>query len=121
MSKNIGHLQTIVKKMQQKKSIGFTTQEYEFLTGLSHGKVSGAFSKMHAEGLLVRLKEKRGKHSVYVLPEWVKGRETVGYGREKKADPGQEAVYLSVIDARNNRVKYLEAVLDSRGIKYDPA
>jgi hypothetical protein len=42
-----------------------------------YGPVSGAMSRLAKEGVLTRLKEKRGGHSVYVLTEQVNGRETV--------------------------------------------
>src|SRR5687768_3793177 len=43
---------------------------------LHHGRVSGALSVLHKTGKLARLRETRERCKVYVLPEYVNGRET---------------------------------------------
>jgi hypothetical protein len=53
---------------------------------LHHGRVSGALSVLHKVGKLARLKETRGKCSIYVLPEYVNGRPTSPHGVIHKAD-----------------------------------
>lgn len=50
------------------------------------GQASGVLSILHKEGLIVRLKERRNRCSVYVMPEYVNGRETAPHkehGRTK--------------------------------------
>jgi hypothetical protein len=44
-----------------------------------HGTVSGALSTLHKAGLVSRLKERRNKCAIYVLPEYVDGRTTSAY------------------------------------------
>lgn len=46
-----------------------------------HGSSSGLLSTLHSRGLLAALKEPRGGQTVYVLPEFVNGRETRSYHR----------------------------------------
>lgn len=48
---------------------------------IHHGQASGALSGLHRTKRIVRLDEKRDRCSVYVLPAFVAGRETQGYGR----------------------------------------
>jgi hypothetical protein len=54
---------------------------------LHHGRISGTLSVLHKVGKLVRLRETRDKCKVYVLPEFVDGRQTETFGRVRKADP----------------------------------
>lgn len=49
-----------------------------------HGAVTGALSSLHKAGMVVRLKERRGRSSIYVLPQYVGGRTTVPHGRKPK-------------------------------------
>lgn len=53
---------------------------------LHHGRVSGALSVLHKTGKLARLRETRERCKVYVLPEYVNGRETEPHGVIHKAD-----------------------------------
>lgn len=55
-------------------------------TSLHHGRVSGALSALHKAGRLARLTETRDKCHVYVLPYYVKGRETQGQRVTHRAD-----------------------------------
>lgn len=49
-----------------------------------HGQSSGALSNLHRVGRIVRLKERRGRCGVYVLPVYVDGRETVPHKSNKR-------------------------------------
>lgn len=60
---------------------GGTWAEVAKATGQHHGGASGALSALHKEGRVARLTERRGRCSVYVLPEYVAGRETEPHGR----------------------------------------
>lgn len=51
--------------------------------GWHHGRASGILSNLHHDGHLVRLKERRGRSSVYVSPDFVQGRPTAPYGRTR--------------------------------------
>ena len=59
--------------------------------GWHHGTASGALSTLHKSGRLARLAETRlppgGRRGckVYVLPEWVEGRETEPHGFARRA------------------------------------
>lgn len=65
---------------------------------LHHGRISGALSVLHKVGKLRRLRETRDKCKVYVLPEFVDGREVEAFGRSRKADPETLAA-ASVVEA----------------------
>lgn len=58
---------------------GCTAAEVEdhFLVG--HGRASSALSHLHRAGHVRRIKERRDKHEVYVLPSNVEGREESPY------------------------------------------
>jgi hypothetical protein len=47
-----------------------------------HGTASGTLSTLHKSGRLCRLSETRGGQKVYVLPEFVGGRDTEKQGRK---------------------------------------
>lgn len=48
-----------------------------------HQNYSACMSNMHEDGRVAALMERRGQHRVYVLPEHVADRETIGYTRLK--------------------------------------
>ena len=52
---------------------------------IHHGAASGALSNLHKIGKLERLKERRGRSSIYVLPHAVNGRATAPFGRSRPA------------------------------------
>jgi hypothetical protein len=65
--------------------IGLTVAEARRLVpDEHHGSISGALSNLHQKGLIVRLKERRDRCQVYVLPEFAFTRETVPHGRNKQ-------------------------------------
>lgn len=62
---------------------GVTWKELSDLTGEHHGSTSGALSVLHKDGIIARLTETRNRCKVYVLPEYVDGREIEPHGRTK--------------------------------------
>ena len=64
---------------------GVTWAEVADAMNLHHGQATGALSNLHKAGKIVRLREKRGKSSIYVLPHAADGRETVAHGRRRGA------------------------------------
>lgn len=61
--------------------VGATWREVADSTGWHHGQASGALSVLHKRDRVARLAERRNKCQVYVLPEYVDGRETKPHGR----------------------------------------
>lgn len=72
--------------------IGYTSAELRNIMKQHHGKVSGALSNLHRSGSIVRLREKRGRSGIYVLPKHVDGRETVPVRSNKKAGSFEDVV-----------------------------
>lgn len=70
----------VLRLMARKREMGATWREIADETGWHHGNASGALSVLHKTARIARLQEKRGRCKVYVLPEWVNGRETESYG-----------------------------------------
>ena len=60
-----------------------TWREVADTTEWHHGQASGALSVLHKEGRLARLRNRRDKCAVYVLPEFVHGRETARHGSQR--------------------------------------
>lgn len=50
---------------------------------MHHGQASGVLSVLHKAGKIARLTERRGRSFVYVLPEYVNGRDTQPQGRTR--------------------------------------
>lgn len=68
---------------KQAGSRGVTVAEVrEKQGGLHHGRISSALTKQHIAGRLVALTERRAHSGVYVLPEYVNGREIRPYRRQ---------------------------------------
>lgn len=61
---------------------GATWKDIADRTGWHHGTTSGALSVLHKNGKIARLTQKRDKCRIYVLPEYVYGRETDEQGRK---------------------------------------
>jgi Ser/Thr protein kinase RdoA (MazF antagonist) len=66
---------------------GLTWVELAAITQWHHGASSGVLSVLHKEGKISRLLEKRTRCRVYVLNEYVSGRETDSQGRKPKECP----------------------------------
>lgn len=64
---------------------GVTWKELSELTGLHHGSASGVLSVLHLAEKIERLAEIRNRCKVYILPEFVNGRNTEK--RKKKHCP----------------------------------
>lgn len=67
---------------------GLTWKELAWLHGWHHGQASGVLSVLHKTGRIARLTERRNRCAVYVLPEYVHGRETAPHGG-KRREPRQ--------------------------------
>jgi len=61
---------------------GLTWKELAYIAEWHHGTASGALSVLHKDERIARLTEKRMNCRVYVLPEFVIGRETDKQGRK---------------------------------------
>lgn len=76
---------------------GATWKELSEQTGWHHGTASGALSVLHKTGRISRLTEVRNRCKVYVLPEWVNGRDTEPHrgNMTRRASNPREAVMLT--------------------------
>jgi hypothetical protein len=91
---------------------GLTYRELVDITGMHHGQVSGPLSNLHKAGEIARLKEVRHKCKVYVLPEYVGGRDTEQYKRNRKRLPGNAngpttRIRDRVVEAEENRRQHV--------------
>lgn len=53
---------------------GVTWKDLSIVSGHGHGATSGALSRLHKSGQCARLKDRRERCFIYVLPEWVEDR-----------------------------------------------
>lgn len=83
----------VLKLLRGAGKPGMTSPEMETALSLNHGKVSGATSRLEAEGLVARLEGTyRATSIVYVASEHLYGRRT-GKARRKSGTPA-EAIAL---------------------------
>ena len=68
--------------LAQRGLYGATWRELAEQTNEHHGAVSGVLSVLHKEERISRLLQKRDRCRVYVLPEFVNGRDTDTQGRK---------------------------------------
>jgi hypothetical protein len=61
--------------LNNQRDYGATWKELSDYLDWHHGQSSGCLSVLHLEGVIVRLTQRRNRCSVYVLPEFVRGRE----------------------------------------------
>lgn len=69
----------VLTLVAKSKWTGMTAKEVREQIGHHHGAVSGAMTILHSQDRLARLAEKTDNYRVYVLPEFVDGRETEEY------------------------------------------
>lgn len=80
----------VLKALEVAKSEGITCGEVEDGLNLHHGAASSALSHLHRAGHIARIKMRRKRHEIYVLPEWVNGREESPYRpRQQRPHPGE--------------------------------
>lgn len=71
---------TVLRILACKGATGATWRDIAEEMGWHHGTSSGALSTLHKAGRIERLSEKRDRCKVYVLSEFVNGRETERHG-----------------------------------------
>jgi hypothetical protein len=77
----------VIRQLELSGSHGLTWKELSEDTDWHHGTVSGALSVLHKAGKISRLLETRSRCRVYVINEYVYGRETDSQGRKPKDCP----------------------------------
>jgi hypothetical protein len=63
---------------------GMTSKEWGLIHNLEHQTYSSIPSVLHEGGFVERLSNRRGRHEIYVLPEYVNGRETKPHRSKKQ-------------------------------------
>lgn len=91
------------KMIVEAASAGVTVMEYEAEFGLHHGQASSALSHLHRAGHVARLKMRRSKQEIYVLPAFINGRDESPYrpreGRKHPRFLSDEAVVTAMSSA----------------------
>lgn len=64
-----------LKRVWDQEFRGLTWKDLGEIENIHAGQSSGVLSVLHKEGLIVRLKERRNRCSIYVAPPFVNGRE----------------------------------------------
>jgi hypothetical protein len=64
-----------LKRVWDQEFRGLTWKDLGEIENIHAGQSSGVLSVLHKEGLIVRLKERRNRCSIYVAPPYVNGRE----------------------------------------------
>jgi hypothetical protein len=95
--------------LYDRKEEGATWFELGGQFGWHHGQSSAALSTLHKEDRIARLKEKRGRSSVYVDLMYVGDRETSTYGVKHKANA------MSANEALNKALWQMEQI--RRGVR----
>lgn len=88
----------LLRILEQKGHAGETVLELRQATGWHHGRASAVLSVLHKEGLIERLSERRERCKVYVVPEFVDGRETEQHGRKTSQDADKLAAIQEYLD-----------------------
>lgn len=70
-----------LRMLFESRSTGITVKDLREEKVPHHGSASGALSALHKAGKIARLRESRDRCKVYVLPEFVNGRETESQGK----------------------------------------
>lgn len=89
----------ILRSLARHREEGRTVGEIERELEVGHGAASGALTVLHKGGHITRVKERRNRQEVYVLPEYVDGREESPYR------PNPARARLAEAEARIERAR----------------
>ena len=73
------HQVDVMTVLRSRGADGMNWREVGDRLNLHHGSASSVLSNLHKAGYLARLKERRDRCAIYVLPEFVNGRKTSDY------------------------------------------
>jgi hypothetical protein len=79
------HQMLVIRMLSKARFVGCTVVEIRDRAIPHHGTASGTLSNLHKAGKIARLADRRSGAKVYVLPEFVNGRETEPFGRNPDA------------------------------------
>jgi hypothetical protein len=74
----------VIAVLDERGEHGVTWKELGTILGAHHGTASGVLSVLHKAGHIARLNESRDRCKIYVLPEYVNGRECESQGRSRE-------------------------------------
>ena len=81
----------VYAQLGEVKAEGLTALDVELGMKIGHGGASSALSHLHRAGRITRIKMRRNRHEIYVLPEYVNGRTESPYRpRLKPAKPARD-------------------------------
>lgn len=103
-SKLVKRQKLVLILVAQRREEGMTVKEFRDKEKFHHGTASSLFTTLHMRGLLVALQEARNGATVYVVPEFVNGRETRSYRR--LARKGLKADIAAVIEQHRMTTEY---------------
>lgn len=86
-----------IRALAQARGVGLTWKELADSQGWHHGTASGSLSVLHKTARISRLAERRNRCKVYVLPEFVNGRDVEPHrgNMTRRASNPREAVMLT--------------------------
>ena len=86
-----------------------------------HGSISGPLSNLHKAGHISRLAEKRNRSHIYVINEWVMGRETSPYKPNKRTRVERVREPLSAQERLEKRDAIISLLISRRFDQPTPA
>lgn len=79
---------TVLRFLAARGPLGATWRDLGTAMDWHHGKASGALSVLHKTERIARLSERRDRCKVYVLPEYIDGRDTERHGGRLRGTAG---------------------------------
>jgi len=96
----------VLDLLSRQEGDGVTWSEVAYALNLHHGQASGSLSALHHDDRIVRLKERRGRSQIYVLPQYAGERQTAPYkpNRDNRHTVWQEGYIAGHDDGRHGTV-----------------
>jgi hypothetical protein len=96
----------ILDLMSRQERDGATWAEVAHALHLHHGQASGSLSALHHEGRIERLRERRGRSQIYVLPQYVGDRTLAPFkpNKDNRHTVWQEGYLAGHDDGRHGTV-----------------
>lgn len=88
----------ILEDIRRRGTRGTTTEEASYRINVQSSSYTGRRSELHRRGALERLAEKRDGQHVYVLPEFVDGRDVRPYTPHRGPAPAEVEGAVHVIE-----------------------
>lgn len=111
-----GRSEQVLKIVTDHGEVGATTADIEYITNAGHGAISGALTRLHRSGNIVRLKRYRSGKQVYVAPQFAGNEEVSPYRPNVAYRDGYKKPMALDVDELPTQEQFIRALAEAEVI-----